>query len=51
MYNVSFSKTDKVFSDDEIVKVLPFLKTEGKIDIDKFNIKRDENGTILRIRV
>lgn len=49
MYNITFEKTDKVLSDKEIGKMLPFILKENSIDDQKFNVSRDSNGNISQI--
>lgn len=49
MYNITFEKTDKVLSDKEIGKMLPFILKENSIDDKKFNVSRDSNGNISQI--
>lgn len=49
MYNITFEKTDKVLSDKEIGKMLPFMLKENSIDDKKFNVSRDSNGNISQI--
>lgn len=49
MYNVTFEKNDKVLSDKEIGKMLPFILKENSIDDKKFNVSRDSNGNISQI--
>lgn len=49
MYNITFEKTDKVLSDKEIGKMLPFILKENSIDDKKFNVSRDSNGNIFQI--
>ena len=45
-YTVSFKKTDKTFSEEEIANMLSFAAVDGKIDREKYNVKLDKNGNI-----
>lgn len=50
MYNISFKKTDKVFSEQEICSMLSFVRDDrGLIDTQKFNTVKDKNGNIKSI--
>lgn len=49
MYNITFEKTDKILSEEEIKKMLPFIVSENRIDEKKFNIIKDKSGNISQI--
>lgn len=49
MYDLSFERTDKKLSEEELIKWLPFLANDGKIDVNKFHLSKDKEGNITSI--
>lgn len=46
MYDVSFEKTDKELTEQDIMKFIPSIEKNGEIDEEKFKLSKDKNGKI-----